>query len=54
MDPLCVCVREWEGGRAEFWGVHVCVCVRARVCVWVEVVSAGQAIIIRDSLRVRR
>ena len=50
---VCVCVREREGGRAEFWGVHVwglrvCVCV----CGWVEVVFAGQAIIIRDSLRV--
>ena len=42
---LCVCVRErGRVGGQSFGGVHLCVCV--------EVVSAGQAIIIRDSLRV--
>ena len=60
MDPLCVCVcvcvreRVSERGRegrvlgGACVGLRACVCV----CVGVEVVFAGQAVIIRDSLRV--
>ena len=48
MDLLCVCKRDREGGQS-FGGVHLWgLCV----CVWAEVVCTGQAIIIRDSLRV--
>ena len=48
---VCMCVRERGGceGGQTFGG---CICGVACVCVWVEVLFAGQAIIIRDSLKV--
>ena len=45
----CVCVRETERESRVLGGASVgVVCV----CVWAEVLCTGQAIIIRDSLRV--
>ena len=53
MDPLCVCVCVCEREREEVQSFGGCMCgVCVCVCGWVEVVFAGQAIIIRDSLRV--